>query len=124
LKANGDQGDLRAIRSVAASIPDPRVREEAMEDIGVAEARQSAPPQAVAVLTRSIAFRTRIGDDLALAGLHLERARALRRLGRNAEAEADLSSALDVIERQRSTILSDELRDTFFDTSRDTVDEL
>ena len=124
IKTNAGQGDFPAIRRATMAISDTRVREEALDDVNVAEARQSTPAKAYVALTRSIEFRKSHGDELVLAGLYVERARILHRLSRDGETETDLSSALALIERQRAAIVSAELRDTFFDTAKATVDEL
>jgi len=107
------------LRSAADAIIDARYREEALDDIRLAEAQFCTDASsATKRLTESIEFRIQNGLMLSAPEAYLHRAKALSRLGRTSEALQDLESAISIIERQREVIKHDDFRDSFTDMAR------
>jgi CHAT domain-containing protein len=93
-------------KTAAAAIGDEVARENAMADLDLAEGiafRASDPQRALASLTRAVGLREETRQMLLPATL-FERARALRALGRSADAIADLESAVLAVEAQRRDV--------------------
>jgi CHAT domain-containing protein len=104
------------LRQAASNIADPSLREEALDDIRLAEAsavRERNPALATQLTSQTIAFRAARANALALPAAYVERARALRLLRREDEAITDLEWAVRAIEQERQTITRDDLRDSF-----------
>lgn len=116
MPANDIAADAGMLRQTASNIADPSLREEALDDIRLAEAsaiRERNPALATQLTSETIAFRTARANALALPAAYVERARALRLLRRENEAITDLEWAIREIEQERQTITRDDLRDSF-----------
>jgi CHAT domain-containing protein len=108
-------------------ISDPALREEAFDDIRLAEAAASRlqnPQLAERRISQTIAFRTTRANELTLPMAYIEHARALRALGRDNDAIADLDRAIEKLEQQRQNIVEAEFRDTFGRNTAAAYDEL
>lgn len=107
---------ISALRQATRDIVDPGLRSEALDDIRLAEAsaiRARNPSAAAQLVSQTIAFRTARANTLSLPEAYLERARALRLLRKEHEAIADLEWTVSEVEKERQTITSDDLRDSF-----------
>lgn len=116
MPANDIAAGAGTLRQTANNIADPSLREEALDDIRLAEAsaiRERNPALATQLTSQTIAFRTARANALALPAAYVERARALRLLRRENEAITDLEWAVHEIEQERQTITRDDLRDSF-----------
>lgn len=105
-----------ALRRTTGDIVDTALREEALDDIRLAEAtaiRERNPAAAALLISQTIAFRTARANALALPPAYVERARAFRALGKESEAIADLERAISEVEQERQTISRDDFRDGF-----------
>ncbi|HUP60994.1 MAG TPA: CHAT domain-containing protein [Thermoanaerobaculia bacterium] len=119
--------DLSEARRAAESLADGNLRDEASYEVRFAEAitlRNRDPQRALALLDDVIAWRERKQRRPEIALAHVERARIQRVLGRDDDAIADLRRAIDLIEVQRATIPSHDIRDTFFGSASDAYEEL
>ena len=114
-------------RRGAEGLEDPKLREEALDWIRFAEAitlREREPSVAVERLTTVIDWRRQNGRHAEIVAPYVERARALRRLSRDADALADLREAIEIIESNRTEVATADIRDSFFGSAHDTFDEL
>lgn len=120
----GALGDLDQAEAQVRLLPDESGRRAAFYEIRSAEAViriESDPAGALAALDDAIA---QASDRYFAAALRVQRARAHRALGDPVAAEADLSEALDEIERQRSHVAEAPLRISFLDRTRRAFDEM
>ncbi len=116
MPANEIAAGAGTLRQAASNIVDPSLREEALDDIRLAEAsaiRERNPALATQLTSQTIAFRTARANVLALPAAYVERARTLRLLRRENEAITDLEWAVREIEQERQTITRDDFRDSF-----------
>ncbi|HYK05844.1 MAG TPA: CHAT domain-containing protein [Thermoanaerobaculia bacterium] len=129
-------GDFRHAQQVLARaragvqfVADPALRESVRAQIALAGAtgRHRGDAQlAIAALDRSIEVFARGEARIDLPDAYLQRARARRAAGDEAEALADYAAALDEVEKQRTTLRDVESRLRFLDIAaqiiEDTVD--
>jgi CHAT domain-containing protein len=116
-----------ALRTAVTEIADAALREEALDDIRIAEAaaiRAQNPQLAERLISQTIAFRTARSNQLTLPAAYVEHARTLRVLGRDTDAIADLEKAIENLEQQRQTIAQEEFRDSFGRNTAAAYDEL
>lgn len=85
--------------------------------------REVDPARAVASLDSALDHSRRLGSEYGRSELLLERARALRGLGRPAEAVRDLAEATAIVGEQRGRIAQPVLRVSFFDFQEELADE-
>lgn len=117
---------LGRARNVIQRISDVALRKDAEDDLAVAEAHvlSASTPQRSVELLKGVIERRRISNVASLSAALLERARARRRLGDRNGAIEDLKEAVANFDRMAFTIVRDELRDAFFGTADEVVDEL
>jgi CHAT domain-containing protein len=119
--------DTRAARIAAARIPDEKQRDDAFDDLRLADGmsiRESNPAAAEKLLSAVIDRRTNLKLATNLPSIYLQRAHIRRALKNEADAERDLREAISLIESRRGTIGNDTLRDAFLGTSGDAYNEL
>jgi CHAT domain-containing protein/Tfp pilus assembly protein PilF len=85
-----------------------------LSSLAFARALSGENEKAIAMLDDALALTGPTGDTRTEASILGARARVLERTGRLADARVDLERALDIFERSRSTVVSQELRATFF----------
>lgn len=121
------EADVQAARRAAALLRDAALREDVENELRLVEAmliRDREPARSVVLLTEHLNSANRRGRTPRLFQVLLERSRDLRRLGRTAEAEADLRNAIDLVETRRASLGREELRDSFLGTSNTAYEEL
>ncbi len=114
-------------RRATSLLHDPGLREDVENELRLVEAlldRDHDPARSVRLFGEHLASATRRGRLGRLPQVLIERARDLRKLGRNSEAESDLRKAIELIETQRATIGRVDIRDSFLGTSTTAYDEL
>lgn len=85
--------------------------------------RTSNPAIASQLLSSAIAYQQAADRPIVLPELFLERGRAQRALGRDAEAAADFEAGIRELERERQRVVDALLRPGIFDDSFDLFDE-
>jgi CHAT domain-containing protein len=118
---SGAAPDFRAAAAAAQGVTDPSLREDALDALAFGQAthpRREAG-QAVRLLTEVIDYRKSHDRIALLPAPYVERARAFREVGNSASAEADLRSAIELIDSAGANIQSETLRDIYTGTSRD-----
>jgi CHAT domain-containing protein len=125
-RATGGAPDLAAAVRLAAAIPDPKQRADAMDELRLAEGLAAAatdPSTAEELFTQVIDSRTAARPaDLPL--VHYQRARTRRAIGNATAAEADLRRAVEMLEERGRGITIDTFKDTFLGNSSDIYEEL
>ena len=119
--------DLEQARRLNAQFEDQDIREKLDADIGLAEGKfQSAtdPRQALVSYSEALDFYERRKLSLELIDGHLSRARAHLAQGDEQAGEADLAAALEVFERQRSSVTADDSRLSYSETVQELFDEM
>jgi tetratricopeptide (TPR) repeat protein len=113
-------------RIVIRRISDGVLRRDAEDDLAVAEAHvlSASTPHRSVELLKGVIERRRTSNIAGLSAALLERARARRKLGDRQGAIEDLKEAVANFDRLAFTIARDELRDAFFGTADEVVDEL
>lgn len=85
--------------------------------------RRIDPQGAIASIDRALDHSRRLGSEYGRSELLLERARALRALGRPTEASRELEDAAEIVRAQRGRIGQPVLRVSFFDLQDELADE-
>lgn len=121
------ESELRAARQAATLLSDPTLREDVEDELRLVEAllvRDRDPQRSVSLLSDYLASAQRRGRTVRLTHVFVERARDLRTLRRNADAEVDLRQAIALVEAQRAAMGREDLRDSFLGTSGTPYGEL
>jgi CHAT domain-containing protein len=124
---DGKVQDMTAARRAAALIPDARQREEAIDELRLAQGmalRTSDPAAAEPLLSEVIDYRERAGLLAYLPSVYLQRARVRERISRALEAQQDLRKTIALLESRRERIADDSLRDAFLGRSDEAYAEL
>jgi len=119
--------DMAPARAAATHIPDAKQRQDAMDELRLAEAmasRETDPRATDALLTQVIDYRTRVGLAAFLPSILVQRAKVRRTLSKTDAAEHDLREAINLIETRRAHIRNDALRDAFLGRSEDAFEDL
>lgn len=82
------------------------------------------PEESVTLLTRALDFYRFKGNELPVGHLYLLRSRARIALGDYLLAEDDLEKGIVEFERQRSSIIGERFRISFFDQAQEAFDEM
>ncbi|MEO6194932.1 MAG: CHAT domain-containing protein [Thermoanaerobaculia bacterium] len=121
----GAEKDLDLAKFHLADVSDPASRDVLEGDLKLAEAKLAGSPQEaldllddVVRIFRSSEYHYRLGQAL------YARATALNALGRSAEAERDLATAIGEFEQQRERIDLLEQRISYFDQTREILDAM
>ncbi|MEA2337542.1 MAG: hypothetical protein QOE82_1549, partial [Thermoanaerobaculia bacterium] len=112
--------EKRELDHSALTISDAGLRRDALDDARLAEAIALRPHdarRALALLDATLAERFRRHRPLDVTRILLERARALRAIGRTGEATATLEEAVQIIEGQHQAIPQLDLRDSYLGSS-------
>ena len=113
-------------RVAIGRIRDIALRQDAEDDLAVAQAHvlsTSKPRQSIGLLN-DVIQRRRTSNVAGLSSALRERARARRRLGDRYGATEDLREAVANFDHMAFTITRDELRDAFFGTADEIIEEL
>lgn len=119
--------DLDQALELAAGLPDPAVRERLTADVHEARGAlllESDPAAAVAALSAALPLYRETGFSWKLPGVLLHRARALRSLDREAEAEADLAAALSEFRRRDRTLPPEVFRHSHHERAQEIFEEM
>ncbi|MEA2465756.1 MAG: hypothetical protein QOJ98_3503, partial [Acidobacteriota bacterium] len=128
--SSGDFGHaqqaLARARAGVQLVADPALRESVRAQIALADAtgRNRGDAQlAIAALDRSIEFFAGGEARIDLPDAYLQRGRARRTAGNEADALADYAAALDEVEKQRTTLRGMESRLRFLDIAAQIIEE-
>jgi CHAT domain-containing protein len=127
---NGDfdraQRALDRARANEQKVEDPALRKSVHAQIELADAtcRTGRDPQsAIAALDQSIEFFAKGEARIDLPDAYLQRARARHTAGHDVDALADYASALQEVEKQRTTVRDAESRLRFLDIAANIIEE-
>lgn len=123
----GAQQALARARASVQLVADPAIRESVQAQITLADAtgRNGADARfVIAALDRTITFFAGGKARIDLPDAYLQRARAWRAAGDDANALADYASALEQVDEQRATILNAESRLRFLDVAAHIIEEM
>lgn len=121
--------DLVAAGSWTARVVDEETHARLAAELAAAEGRfarsASDPARAIERLTEAIEYFSRARLDPRLPGLLLERARSRRDAGTNlADAERDLRTGIELLEKHRVEVLQAAQRIAYFDAARGLFQEI
>lgn len=123
---DGATRDLARARTSALALPDHHERAKLVADVDAVAGsilRRTNPRQGAERLTAAIAFQRGAGRSLVLPQLLLERGRAHRAAGAAGSAQRDYDDGIAELERQRSHVVSAELRPGLFDKAFELFEE-
>jgi CHAT domain-containing protein/Flp pilus assembly protein TadD len=122
---NAAARDLDLAKRELAKISDPPAREVMEGDLKLAEAKLAgSPAEAIELLDDVTRIFRASSYHYQLAQALYARALALDSLGRSAEAERDLATAIAEFELQRETLASSQERISYFDRTREILDAM
>jgi len=119
--------ELSSARQALASIDDAATvaRNDAQILLAQGEAQsRTKPTEAVAALSRALAFFQQSHRDWPVARVLLARSRAYRAQNRDDLAEADLAAGIEIFERRRAGIADEALRSASFEQPWDLYTEM
>jgi tetratricopeptide (TPR) repeat protein len=119
--------DLRRAKQEAAGQTDPALRRQSLAHISAIEGEldlEVEPRKSVELLTSSLDYYLRAGNSILALSARRERARAYRRLGDLAGAEADLQAGFRNWEGVEAGLSEEESRLAFLDRTVELVDEM
>jgi len=120
------QQALARARTSVELVADPALRESIRAQIALADAtgrNNGNALLATSALDRSIQFFAGVEARIDLPDAYLQRARARRAAGDEANALADYAAALDEVEKQRTTLRDGESRLRFLDIAAHIIEE-
>jgi tetratricopeptide (TPR) repeat protein len=119
--------DLHRAKQQAARQADPALRRQNLAHISTIEGEldlEVEPRKSVELLTSSLDYYLRAGNSILALSARRARARAYRRLGDLAEAEADLQAGFRNWEGVEASLSEEESRLAFLDRTVELVDEM
>jgi CHAT domain-containing protein len=120
------EADLRESRLLLTAIPDAGMRARCTSNLLAAEVtvwRTFDPQRAASAARGALAEMERLGHRVVMVHLRLEAGRALRALGRTAEALQSWREGIGECERQRANLATQDERRTYFEQCRALFDE-
>jgi hypothetical protein len=114
------------MRAAQDQIADATLRRRSELNVVLAEGQAAVstqPARAVAAASQAIDLLDRLGGE-RLAQAHLLRARAYARNGQSAAAELDYRDGIEIFERRRRDLTTEQVRISYFDESWNLFDEL
>lgn len=119
--------EREAIVRAASAISDPDLRRDALDESRLADAialREYDPARALALLDATLAERQGRHRSIEVPRIMLERARALRDMGRRGEAATAFHQVINLIEEQQASIPQLDLRDSYLGSADAAFTEL
>jgi CHAT domain-containing protein/tetratricopeptide (TPR) repeat protein len=124
--AAGALADVREAAAYVGRIESPVARDRRFATLRAVEGSiqaETSPQAAIVNLDLALQSHRRMGYEYGQAEILIDRARALRRLGRTTEASLDLDSAARLVDSQRGRIGDRGSRVRFFDLQARLADE-
>jgi CHAT domain-containing protein len=125
-KVRGER-DLLEARRLADRVADPSVRDRALAELGITQARLTSEAQgdsAIEALTNTLTFFRKTGNHHGTARTLFERALVNRRAGEIGAAKRDLTDAIAELEAVRGRLPQEDLRISYFAKGQRVFEEL
>lgn len=122
----GKPPDFREAAQMAARIPDPSLRADALDELsyGTALQHRDDPAAAVGLLNKVIDYRRSHARLSLLPNPYVQRAHAFVELGNTTAAKADLETAISLVEDSGTPIADPTLRDEYLGITHDAYRDL